>query len=58
MVREPVRVESSKNEREERRGPGERERERERMKILAQLGVNLSRLPGVDAHPHPFTVVA
>ena len=64
MVREPaqpppsfVRVESSKNEREERGGPGEREREREDEDIGA-IGRESELAGGLDAHPHPFTAVA
>ena len=62
MVREPaqpppsfVRVESSKNEREERRGPGEREREDE---DIGAIGRESELAGGLDAHPHPFTAVA
>ena len=63
MVREPaqpppsfVRVESSKNEREERRG-GDREKEREDEDIGA-IGRESELAGGLDAHPHPFTAVA
>ena len=62
MVGEPaqpppsfVRVESAKNEREERRRPGKREREDEDIGAIGRE----SELAGcLDAHPHPFTVVA